>query len=102
MTDLERDKVDAEAESFMKKCKDAINQLTVQAGRQKASRQARENKNSIVELVDKYLVGVCKLYSQQRAIRMKRDNDRKKISRLQLDPIYAFSKSSEKCYRSYF
>ncbi|XP_078542754.1 syntaxin-18 isoform X3 [Lissotriton helveticus] len=57
MTDTERDQIDQDAQIFMRTCADAIQQLRTE--------------------------GVCKLYSEQRAIRVKRVVDKKRLSRLQ-------------------
>ncbi|KAJ7398187.1 hypothetical protein BTVI_127825 [Pitangus sulphuratus] len=57
MTDTERDQIDQDAQVFMRTCADAIHQLRTE--------------------------GVCKLYSEQRAIRVKRVIDKKRLSRLE-------------------
>ncbi|MEE6462529.1 hypothetical protein FKM82_001624 [Ascaphus truei] len=53
MTDTERDQIDQDAQTFMRTCADAIQQLRTE--------------------------GVCKLYSEQRAIRVKRVVDKKRL-----------------------
>uniref|UniRef100_H0WDM4 Syntaxin-18 n=1 Tax=Cavia porcellus TaxID=10141 RepID=H0WDM4_CAVPO len=60
MTDTERDQIDQDAQIFMRTCSEAIQQLRVE--------------------------GVCKLYSEQRAIRVKRVVDRKRLSKLEPEP----------------
>ncbi|XP_061848888.1 syntaxin-18 isoform X2 [Colius striatus] len=57
MTDTERDQIDQDAQIFMRTCADAIHQLRTE--------------------------GVCKLYSEQRAIRVKQVIDKKRLSRLE-------------------
>ncbi|XP_064274734.1 syntaxin-18 isoform X1 [Passer domesticus] len=57
MTDTERDQIDQDAQVFMRTCADAIHQLRTE--------------------------GVCKLYSEQRAIRVKRVIDKKRLSKLE-------------------
>ncbi|KAM9286351.1 syntaxin-18 isoform 3-T3 [Cariama cristata] len=57
MTDTERDQIDQDAQIFMRTCADAIHQLRTE--------------------------GVCKLYSEQRAIRVKRVIDKKRLSKLE-------------------
>uniref|UniRef100_A0A8C7V4X3 Syntaxin-18 n=1 Tax=Oncorhynchus mykiss TaxID=8022 RepID=A0A8C7V4X3_ONCMY len=57
MTDNERDQIDQDAQIFMRTCSEAIKQLRSE--------------------------GVCKLYSEQRAIRVKRVVDKKRLSRLE-------------------
>uniref|UniRef100_A0A8D1TSQ1 Syntaxin-18 n=2 Tax=Sus scrofa TaxID=9823 RepID=A0A8D1TSQ1_PIG len=60
MTDTERDQIDQDAQTFMRTCSEAIQQLRAQ--------------------------GVCKLYSEQRAIRVKRVVDKKRLSKLEPEP----------------
>ncbi|KAG2465717.1 STX18 protein, partial [Polypterus senegalus] len=57
MTDSERDQIDQDAQILIRTCSDAINHLRTE--------------------------GVCKLYSEQRAIRVKRVVDKKRLSRLE-------------------
>ncbi|XP_067850449.1 syntaxin-18 isoform X2 [Heptranchias perlo] len=57
MTDTERDQIDQDAQIFMRACSDAIQQLRTE--------------------------DVCKVYSEQRAIRVKRVVDKKRLSRLE-------------------
>nr|KAF6432503.1 syntaxin 18 [Rousettus aegyptiacus] len=60
MTDTERDQIDQDAQTFMRTCSEAIQQLRGQ--------------------------GVCRLYSEQRAIRVKRLVDKKRLSKLEPEP----------------
>ncbi|ESO04657.1 hypothetical protein HELRODRAFT_111663 [Helobdella robusta] len=86
MTNIDRDRIDAEAEAFMKMSQDAINQLKVQANANKVLRQTREHIDHVLILIEQYLFAVCRLYSEQKALRVKRTIHRKKISRLQTEP----------------
>ncbi|XP_051715892.1 syntaxin-18 isoform X2 [Ctenopharyngodon idella] len=61
MTDSERDQIDQDAQIFMRTCSDAIGQLRSES--------------------------VCKLYSEQRAVRVKRVVDKKRLSRLEPEQI---------------
>ncbi|EDL37539.1 syntaxin-18 isoform 3 [Mus musculus] len=60
MTDTERDQIDQDAQIFIRTCSEAIHQLRTE--------------------------GVCKLYSEQRAIRVKRVVDKKRLSKLEPEP----------------
>ncbi|GAB5570953.1 syntaxin-18 isoform X3 [Prionailurus iriomotensis] len=77
MTDTERDQIDQDAQTFMRTCSEAIQQLRTQ--------------------------GVCKLYSEQRAIRVKRVVDKKRLSKLEPEPRTKTraSVSSEKVSRDH-
>lgn len=85
MTDSERDQIDQDAQTFMRTCSDAIKQLRIEAERQAISLQVKEHHCAMLDLVDMYLKGVCKLYSEQRAIRVKRVVDKKRLLRLEPD-----------------
>uniref|UniRef100_A0A9J7YFK8 Syntaxin-18 n=1 Tax=Cyprinus carpio carpio TaxID=630221 RepID=A0A9J7YFK8_CYPCA len=61
MTDSERDQIDQDAQIFMRTCAEAIGQLRSDS--------------------------VCKLYSEQRAVRVKRVVDKKRLSRLEPEQI---------------
>ncbi|XP_077386395.1 syntaxin-18 isoform X1 [Festucalex cinctus] len=82
MTDSERDQIDQDAQIFMRTCSEAIKQLRTEAEKQVTSAQIREHRGAILDLIEMYLKGVCKLYSEQRAIRVKRMVDKKRLSRL--------------------
>ncbi|XP_056461693.1 syntaxin-18 [Gadus macrocephalus] len=83
MTDSERDQIDQDAQIFMRTCSEAIRQLRSEAEKQVLSAQMKEHRAAVLDLVDMYLRGVCKIYSEQRAIRVKRVVDKKRLSRLE-------------------
>ncbi|XP_068576524.1 syntaxin-18 [Cebidichthys violaceus] len=82
MTDNERDQIDQDAQIFMRTCSEAIKQLRNEAAKQVTSAQIKEHRGAVLDLIEMYLRGVCKLYSEQRAIRVKRMVDKKRLSRL--------------------
>ncbi|XP_041639107.1 syntaxin-18 isoform X1 [Cheilinus undulatus] len=82
MTDNERDQIDQDAQIFMRTCSEAIKQLRSEAEKQVTSLQVKEHRGAVLDLIEMYLKGVCKLYSEQRAIRVKRMVDKKRLSRL--------------------
>ncbi|KAJ3602552.1 hypothetical protein NHX12_030304 [Muraenolepis orangiensis] len=83
MTDSERDQIDQDAQIYMRTCSDAIRQLRSEAEKQVLSAQMKEHRAAVLDLAEMYLRGVCKLYSEQRAIRVKRVVDKKRLSRLE-------------------
>nr|XP_057910607.1 syntaxin-18 [Doryrhamphus excisus]XP_057910609.1 syntaxin-18 [Doryrhamphus excisus] len=85
MTDNERDQIDQDAQIFMRTCSEAIKQLRTEAEKQVTSAQTKEHRGAVLDLIEMYLKGVCKLYSEQRAIRVKRMVDKKRLSRLGSD-----------------
>ncbi|XP_053370057.1 syntaxin-18 isoform X3 [Clarias gariepinus] len=83
MTDCERDQIDQDAQIFMRTCSDAIKQLRTEAEKTVISAQMKEHRGAVLDMIEVYLKGVCKLYSEQRAIRVKRVVDKKRLSRLE-------------------
>ncbi|XP_066278113.1 syntaxin-18-like [Branchiostoma lanceolatum] len=83
MTDNERDQIDNDAQTFMRTCSEAIRILKTEVLKQPMPQQVRSHREAVFELMESYLKAVCKLYSEQRAIRVKRVVDRKRISRLE-------------------
>ncbi|XP_052471018.1 syntaxin-18 [Carassius gibelio] len=87
MTDSERDQIDQDAQIFMRTCADAIGQLRSEMGKQVVSAQVKDHRAAVLDLIEVYLRGVCKLYSEQRAVRVKRVVDKKRLSRLEPEQI---------------
>ncbi|XP_052416434.1 syntaxin-18-like [Carassius gibelio] len=79
MTDSKRDQIDQDAQIFMRTCADAIGQLRSDMGKQVVSAQVRDHRAAVLDLIEAYLRGVCKLYSEQRAVRVKRVVDKKRL-----------------------
>lgn len=82
MTDSERDQIDQDAQIFMRTCSEAIKQLRHEAEKQVTSAQLKEHRVVVLDLSETYLKSVCNIYSEQRAIRVKRMVDKKRLSRL--------------------
>ncbi|XP_046772274.1 syntaxin-18 isoform X2 [Gallus gallus] len=83
MTDTERDQIDQDAQIFMRTCADAIHQLRTEAHKDVQSAQVKEHRTAVLDFIEDYLKRVCKLYSEQRAIRVKRVIDKKRLSKLE-------------------
>ncbi|XP_069868915.1 syntaxin-18 [Dipodomys merriami] len=86
MTDTERDQIDQDAQIFMRTCSEAIQQLRTEAHKETHSQQAKEHRAAVLDFTEDYLKRVCKLYSEQRAIRVKRVVDKKRLSKLEPEP----------------
>ncbi|KAF6372575.1 syntaxin 18 [Rhinolophus ferrumequinum] len=86
MTDTERDQIDQDAQTFMRTCSEAIQQLRTQACKDAQSQQVKEHRAAVLDFTEDYLKRVCKLYSEQRAIRVKRMVDKKRLSKLEPEP----------------
>ncbi|KAH0616309.1 hypothetical protein JD844_027334 [Phrynosoma platyrhinos] len=74
MTDNERDQIDQDAQIFMRTSHKDIH-----------SPQVKQHREAVLDFIGDYLKRVCKLYSEQRAIRVKRVVDKKRLSRLEPD-----------------
>ncbi|KAJ7329621.1 hypothetical protein JRQ81_015795 [Phrynocephalus forsythii] len=83
MTDNERDQIDQDAQIFMRTCADAIQQLRTEAHKDIHSPQVKQHREVVLDFIRDYLKRVCKLYSEQRAIRVKRVVDKKRLSKLE-------------------
>ncbi|XP_076843911.1 syntaxin-18 isoform X1 [Brachyhypopomus gauderio] len=94
MTDSERDQIDQDAQIFMRTCSEAIKHLRTDAEKRVISAQMKEHRGAVLDLIDIYLKGVCKLYSEQRAIRVKRVVDKKRLSRLEPEQKSKVEKTS--------
>ncbi|XP_004715136.1 syntaxin-18 isoform X1 [Echinops telfairi] len=86
MTDAERDQIDQDAQLFMRTCAEAIQQLRTEALRAASSPQVKEHRGVVLDFIQDYLKRVCKLYSEQRAVRVKRLVDKKRLSKLEPEP----------------
>ncbi|XP_077870349.1 syntaxin-18-like isoform X2 [Saccoglossus kowalevskii] len=82
MTDSERDQIDTDAHIFMRTCAETIKAFKNDVENDTVLPQVREHRQAVIDMLDEYLKGVCKIYSEQRAIRVKRVVDKKRIGRL--------------------
>ncbi|KDR16158.1 syntaxin-18 [Zootermopsis nevadensis] len=85
MTDVERDKIDLGAQRIMNTCSHLIQEFKKVSYKMDGSPQLLEHREAVLDLVESYLKSVCKIYSQQRAIRVKWALEMQKISKLGID-----------------
>ncbi|GAB1603888.1 syntaxin-18-like [Argonauta hians] len=85
MEDSDRNQIDQDCERVIKTCQDTIKHFKQEVSAQKVSPQVRQHCDGVVSLLEAYLKSVCKMYSEQRAVRVKRVVDKKRISRLEPD-----------------
>lgn len=72
-----------QAEDIIKKCADTTRQLKARAlADTELTPQYRDHLENMFYLLDKYLKDVCKIYTEQKAIRVKRVVERKNLSQL--------------------
>ncbi|XP_063434685.1 syntaxin-18-like isoform X1 [Mytilus trossulus] len=82
LTDTERDQIDTEAQTVIKKCQQTIVMFKKDAHHQIVHPQVKEHRDHVIRIIEDYLKVVCKVYSEQRAVRVKRVVDKKRISKL--------------------
>ncbi|XP_071449825.1 syntaxin-18 [Hetaerina americana] len=85
MSDMERNKIDSGAQSIMSSCSHLIQELKKEIAKTKDSPQTAEHRHAVLDILENYLKAVCKIYSEQKAIRVKRTLELKKLSRLEFE-----------------
>ena len=85
MLDIERDRIDSGAQRIMNTCSSYIQEFKKASQRMDGSQQMLEHREAVLELVENYLKAVCKIYSEQRAIRVKRTLEIQKMYKLETD-----------------
>nr|CAB3266674.1 syntaxin-18 [Phallusia mammillata] len=84
LTDLERDKVDVDSQAIIKSCSNALLDLRTSEVKDPGSpNQLDIHKKYTIDLIQKYLRSVCRIYTEQKAIRVKQVVDKRLMSRLQ-------------------
>lgn len=86
MSELDRQKIDALAEEIITQCKDAIMEYKKELAAIKKGKQKEEHYQNIVETLNLYLRNVSKLYTEAKAILVKRVIETHKISKLETLP----------------
>jgi len=82
MTDAERDQVDGNAQAVMRSCGEEIRLFRSDLTRQKLRPQVEEHRSITITMIDTYMKVVCKIFSEMKAVRVKRVLDRKRLSRI--------------------
>ncbi|XP_014611625.1 PREDICTED: syntaxin-18 [Polistes canadensis] len=85
MTDADRDQIDAGAQTIMSTCSQLIKELKREIAFSEVSRQNIEHREIVLLMIEDYLKNVCKIYSEQKAMRVKRAVEMRTISKLELD-----------------
>ncbi|XP_051175820.1 syntaxin-18 [Leptopilina boulardi] len=85
MTDNDRDEIDAGAQQIMTKCSQLIKELRREIAKSEVSPQNTEHREIMLILIENYLKNVCKIYSEQKAIRVKRAIEYRKVAKLEID-----------------
>lgn len=89
LTDVERDQLDVDAENYTKICHETLGSLKVSTLKKASTPtmpltgQRVLHRQVVITLLEAYLKAVCRLHSEQRAIRIKRAVDQRRIGRLE-------------------
>lgn len=87
MNDSERDKIDSGAQIIIKQCSHLILEFKRECAVQDGSAQLIEHQDAVLDLIDSYLKTVCKIYSEQKAVVMKKVLETQKMSKLETEVI---------------
>lgn len=82
MTDAERDIIDATAQRIINTCINLLSNFKKRFLRQSYRPQMQEHFEALFDLIESYLKLVCKIYSEQKAIRVKRSLELRTVSKL--------------------
>ena len=85
MRDADRDEIDVGAQKIMSTCSQLIKELRREIADSKVSPQNLEHREIMLLLIEDYLKNVCKIYSEQKAMRVKRAMEIRKIAKLELE-----------------
>ncbi|XP_031849249.1 syntaxin 18 isoform X1 [Nomia melanderi] len=98
MTDADRDEIDIGAQKIMTTCAQLIKELKREVADSIVSPQNLEHREIMLLLIEDYLKNVCKIYSEQKAIRVKRTMEIRKIAKLELEakPVKKFEAEAKK------
>ncbi|XP_012256976.2 syntaxin-18 [Athalia rosae] len=84
MSEAERDQIDSGAQKIMTTCSHLIKDLERDLSGFDGARQDLEHREIVLLLIEEYLRSVCKVYSEQKAIRVKRAMELRKMAKLEL------------------
>jgi len=83
MKEHDREKIDSEAQAIMKTCSQVIKDFKKEVAKFGGTAQQQDHYTGVGNLLERYLRAVCKVYSEQKAIRVKRAVTKQKLSRLE-------------------
>ncbi|KAK0084226.1 hypothetical protein PV325_007438 [Microctonus aethiopoides] len=83
MTDEERNEIDNGAQEIISTCSQLIKELKREIADTEVSRQNQEHREIMLYLIEEYLKDTCKVYLEQKAIRIKKTMEVKKLIKLE-------------------
>nr|XP_023017893.1 syntaxin-18-like [Leptinotarsa decemlineata] len=86
MTEIDRQQIDTMAEEIISKCTKLISEYRKEIASIPKTKQAEEHYQNVIETLDKYLKNVSKIYTETKAVRVKRVIETHKLSKLETKP----------------
>lgn len=86
MTEIDREQIDSAAERIVSSCTTLINDYKAQIKKLPKTPQRQEHYNNIITSLEKYLKTVSKIYTEAKAVRVKRVIETHKLSKLETTP----------------
>nr|CAI5840782.1 unnamed protein product [Callosobruchus analis] len=96
MTEIDRQEVDAMAENIISNCTNLINEYKKEITCVPKSKQKEEHYQNVVESLQVYLKNVSRIYTEAKAVRVKRVIETHKLSKLETKPTTKQKSSPEK------
>lgn len=96
MTEVDRAEIDAMAENIISRCTHLINEYRKEITGLPKSKQKEEHYQNIIETLERYLKSVSKIYTEAKAVRVKRVIETHKLSKLETKPSNNRIENSEK------
>jgi len=87
MEEVDRDQVDAGADSIALQCRQLIARYREEAGKRELSPTQIEHHSLVAAGLDRYLKSVVSAHSEMRAVRVARQVEQRKLSRLELNSV---------------
>ncbi|KAJ8981789.1 hypothetical protein NQ317_014806 [Molorchus minor] len=96
ITEMDRQKIDHMAESIISRCTNLIKEYKKDIAEVKKSKQKEEHYKNVIETLERYLKNVSKIYTEAKAVRVKRVIETHKLSKLETKPSSHTTEHSEK------
>lgn len=87
MSEIDRQQIDTAAENIISKCSTLISEYKQEIAKMPNSKQKKEHYDNVIESLERYLKTVSKIYTEAKAIRVKRVIETHKLSKLETKPI---------------
>ncbi|KAJ8933393.1 hypothetical protein NQ314_014033 [Rhamnusium bicolor] len=96
MTEVDRHQIDTMAESIISKCTHLINEYRKEISSLPKTKQKEEHYQNVIDSLERYLKTVSKIYTEAKAVRVKRVIETHKLSKLETKPsIQPLGKNDE-------